>query len=161
MRQSNAKRKRLFLEALRRTLGAAPAADAADVSRATVYRWRSEDPDFAKAWDDAIEAALDDMEKALHERGLTKSDLAAIAILRNRRRNLYNDSVAQNQFNVQVNAPVEVNVTPQSADTEALAQALLVLLSSGAAAGPPAEKVIEADVTPVSPPSLPEPDAPH
>jgi AcrR family transcriptional regulator len=155
MRQTTRRRKRLFLETLRRTLGVAPAADAAGVSRATVYRWRSEDPDFASAWDSAVEAALDDLEKALHERAKTKDTLAAIAILRNRRRNIYNDSVANNQVNVQVlNAPALPLPGQSQADVEPLAQALLVLLGSGATTSPPAEKVIEVDVVTVEPPKL-------
>ncbi|MEI6084555.1 MAG: hypothetical protein WCS70_09670 [Verrucomicrobiota bacterium] len=86
------KQKRLFLAALRKCLGVAPAADAAGISRATAYRWRARDTAFAKDWDNAIEAALDDLETALHERAKAKDTLAAICILRNRRRPIYNDS---------------------------------------------------------------------
>jgi hypothetical protein len=155
MRHKPSRRQRLFLAALRSTLGVAPAADAAGVSRATVYRWRTEDTDFAKAWDDAVEGALDDLEAALHERAKTKDTLAGIALLRNRRRQIYNDVAVQNAVTVQV-APIQLSHNPQ--DMEALAGAMAILLQSGAAA-PPTEKVIEADVADV--PKLPEPDAPN
>ncbi len=124
MRQKS-KKQQAFLEALRKWLGVAPAADAACVSRATVYRWRSEDPDFAKAWDDAIEAALDDVEKSLHERAKTKDTLAAIAILRNRRRAIYNDT-----YRVEVehhNPPSQHS----PADTPTVADAIRLLLDQG------------------------------
>ncbi|HWQ34318.1 MAG TPA: terminase [Blastocatellia bacterium] len=61
--------KERFLKKLRLTGGnVSRAARAARVSRSTVYFWRDEDSDFAKAWDDAIEEGLDDLEQEARRR---------------------------------------------------------------------------------------------
>lgn len=57
------------------------AAEKANVTRATVYGWRSDDEQFAKDWDDAIETGVDKIEAALAKRAREHSDRAAIAIL--------------------------------------------------------------------------------
>lgn len=51
-----------FLDALTKNGVVAYACKIVGVGRTTVYRFREEDPDFAAAWDAAIEQALDDME---------------------------------------------------------------------------------------------------
>jgi hypothetical protein len=44
------------------------AARAAGVSRRTPYEWRDADPDFAAAWQEALETAIDAMEREAHRR---------------------------------------------------------------------------------------------
>lgn len=53
--------RRTFLDVLARTGIVTTAVQAVGVARMTAYRWR-EDPEFAKAWDDALEQAADRME---------------------------------------------------------------------------------------------------
>jgi hypothetical protein len=59
-----------FLEGLAKGLSATGAAALASVDRKSVYRWRAADPEFAKAWDDAIEAGTDILEDEALRRAL-------------------------------------------------------------------------------------------
>lgn len=86
------------------------AAEAADVSRSSAYALRANDTAFRRAWDDAVEGALDDLEAELHRRakeGAEKpvfyggkpvgsvrnySDNLAMFLLRSRRPHIYGDS---------------------------------------------------------------------
>ena len=52
-----------FLKELRRRGNVSDAARAAGVDRSTPYRWREAEPEFAAAWDDAVEVAVDSLEK--------------------------------------------------------------------------------------------------
>lgn len=88
----------------------------AGCNRRTVFKWRQEDPEFARAFDDAIDQALDKIEGALFERAVNGtmeyvvsggrvmadsngqpliirkySDTAAIAMLKARRRDVFGD----------------------------------------------------------------------
>ncbi|MBI4872727.1 MAG: hypothetical protein HY814_14305 [Candidatus Riflebacteria bacterium] len=57
-----------FLKALRSAGGAVQAAcDAVGICRATVYAARAASTEFAAAWDDAKEAAVDDAEALLYD----------------------------------------------------------------------------------------------
>lgn len=47
------------------------AAKAAAIDRTTAYRWRAAEPDFAAQWDEAIETAVDAMEREAHRRAFT------------------------------------------------------------------------------------------
>ena len=46
------------------------AAQTACVARCTAYRWRDGDPEFAEAWDDAIDAGTELMEREAIRRGM-------------------------------------------------------------------------------------------
>lgn len=61
------------------------AAKAAGVGRRTVYNWREDDGDFAKAWDDAIEDCVDMVEESLFQRAKKQDTVAAIFFLKNNR----------------------------------------------------------------------------
>lgn len=53
----------IFLKALRETVGVVqPAAEAARVNRDTAYEERKKNPDFAAAWESAVQAGVDDLE---------------------------------------------------------------------------------------------------
>ena len=65
------------------------AASLANLARATVYGWKRDDPDFAKAWDNAIEAGVDLVETRLIQRALKDSDSNAQFYLRARRPEIY------------------------------------------------------------------------
>jgi hypothetical protein len=59
-----------FLAGLAKGLSATGAAALVNVDRTTVYRWRNADPEFAKAWDEAIEAGTDILEDEALRRAL-------------------------------------------------------------------------------------------
>lgn len=59
-----------FLAALRQRPVVQFACDAVGIERSTAYRRRDADKDFAKAWDDALEAGIDAAEAEAFRRGL-------------------------------------------------------------------------------------------
>ncbi len=59
-----------FIEALRQTGVVTRAARAAGVGRTTAYDHYKTDPDFARAWDDALEDACDEMEAEARRRAV-------------------------------------------------------------------------------------------
>lgn len=63
-----AKQQERFLKELRRRANVSAAARKAKVGRRTAYDWYKADPDFAKAWDDALEEAVDGLEEAAWRR---------------------------------------------------------------------------------------------
>lgn len=67
-RPSMAVRRARFLEHLRRTANVARAARESGLSSSTAYQQRARLPQFAAAWDAAINEAMDELEDALIER---------------------------------------------------------------------------------------------
>ncbi len=63
-----------FLAALTEGLSITAACEAAGIARRTVYNWRDADPDFAAAWDEAIDAGTDRLEDEARRRALEGSD---------------------------------------------------------------------------------------
>lgn len=63
-----------FLESLRDCGNVALAARFCHIGRRTVYAWRKEDTDFAKAWDEAMEDAVELMEAEARRRALNGVD---------------------------------------------------------------------------------------
>lgn len=57
-----------FIEVLRDTCNVSAAARAAGIGRRTVYEWRDADPEFAAAWAEAEEEAVDKLEEVARER---------------------------------------------------------------------------------------------
>jgi hypothetical protein len=60
----------VFLDALGNGLSATGAASAAGVGRRTVYDWRKADPEFAQAWDLAVESGTDLLEDVAWQRAV-------------------------------------------------------------------------------------------
>jgi transposase-like protein len=98
-------RKRRFLEALREGATVAAAARAAGVSRMTAYRERARNPDFAAAWDDAIEDGTDELEEEVPRRALDGNDRLLMFPLEARRPEKYRD-----RRHVRHDAPARVEV---------------------------------------------------
>jgi hypothetical protein len=63
-----------FLEQLRETCNVSHSAREAGISRTVAYEWRASDPDFAAAWEDAEEQAVDKLEKVARDRAIDGSD---------------------------------------------------------------------------------------
>ena len=68
-----------FLAALARGISITGAANEAGLGRRTVYDWRDEDPDFAAAWNDALEAGADILEDEARRRAADGVDEPVIA----------------------------------------------------------------------------------
>jgi hypothetical protein len=83
-----------FLETLRSTCNVSEAARSAGVGRRTVYDWRSADPEFAAAWDDAEAEAIDHLEGVVYRRAMAgHSDRLAEILLKGHRPERYVDRV--------------------------------------------------------------------
>lgn len=65
-----AAKRRRFLKALRQTGTVTVAAEAAGVARGAAYQLRKRDKTFRQAWDDALQAALDELEAELRRRAM-------------------------------------------------------------------------------------------
>jgi hypothetical protein len=88
------RRRAKFLELLRDGHPVTQAAEGAKIPRRTVYRWRHDDPDFAREWDEAWEQGSDLWEEELQRRALDGgSDLLLIFGLKGRRPQRYRDNV--------------------------------------------------------------------
>lgn len=153
MRHSKEK-KEAFPKALLATFGVAPAADAVGISRGTAYRWRETDAKFAQAWDEAIEGAIDDVEKALADRAKGKDTIAGIFLLKSRRRDLYHEKQT-----VELQSTGQPPVIGTTQTLSSIAAGLAVLSRAGALMLPDAVESAK-DVTPRAatdaPKALPE-----
>lgn len=62
------KRRKKFLEVLACTANVRAAAEAAGKGKCTAYTLRRRDPDFARAWEEALTSAMDELEAVAFER---------------------------------------------------------------------------------------------
>lgn len=81
--------RKLFLDQLEVGSSLAFAANAAGGTLRIFRKWRDDDADFAKDWDDAIEAGTDFLEDVATERAMKKSDPLMIMMLKARRPEKY------------------------------------------------------------------------
>lgn len=63
-----------FCAALAETGIVAKACKAVDISRVTAYEWRNEIPEFAKAWDKALQVGISALEDEAHRRAFEGTD---------------------------------------------------------------------------------------
>ena len=63
-----------FCAALAETGIVAKACKAVDISRQQAYKWRQSMPEFAKAWDDALEIGITALEDEAHRRAFEGTD---------------------------------------------------------------------------------------
>lgn len=68
-RNRTAEKKAAFLEALAAKGSATHAAHAAGIGRRTAYDWKVADEEFAAEWKASIDSAIEELERALYERG--------------------------------------------------------------------------------------------
>lgn len=68
---TQAQRKERFLKELAKRANVSAAARAAKVDRSTPYHWREMDAEFAEAWDEAVEVAVDTLEAEAWRRAAT------------------------------------------------------------------------------------------
>ncbi len=69
-RRPTGAQKAKFLDVFRRRRCVTRACRHAGISRATAYRWRDDDPDFARDWDEAQDAFADELESLAFHRAL-------------------------------------------------------------------------------------------
>ncbi len=79
-----------FLESISQGNTVCDAVKAAGVSRATVYRWRDEDPDFSQAWYDAREDYVDSLETMAKKRAAVSTAML-IFLLKSYRPQVFGD----------------------------------------------------------------------
>ncbi len=82
MRDKRDRQKKRFIAALTEHGTVRHAAQAAGVSRNTVYRWRHEDFEFAEAWAEAHENAVDVVENVIYQQAAGGNTLAAFFYLK-------------------------------------------------------------------------------
>lgn len=82
-----------FIEVLSGTLNVRAACVAAGISRSNAYKRRDTDPEFAEAWDEAVDNACDLLEGVYFSRALEQSDRALEFLLRANRREKYGDKI--------------------------------------------------------------------
>lgn len=82
-----------FLTALAAGQSVTAAAEAAGIDRKTAYRWRDAEPDFADAWEDALEDGTDRLEDEALRRAYNGSDTMVIFLLKARRPKKYRERV--------------------------------------------------------------------
>ena len=100
MRDKSDRQKKRFIDALTTHGTVRHAAQAAGVSRNTVYRWRQEDFDFAEAWYEAHENAVDAVESVMYQQAVGGNTLAGIFYLK-AHRPIYRDRLSVNVEQVQ------------------------------------------------------------
>lgn len=83
-----------FLDALIRTCNVTLAAKAAGVPRRQVHKERVCNPEFAAAWDDAWEQALDILEAIALQRARERSDQMLMFLLKSYRPHRFRENVA-------------------------------------------------------------------
>lgn len=114
-RLTTARRKSLALDLLSRGHTLARVREALGINRVTVYRWRQDDPSFAQAYSDAMEAGTDLIEQEARRRavegydrpifqrgalvGLERvySDVLLMLLLRGRRPEVFRDGASKTE----------------------------------------------------------------
>lgn len=99
-----------FLATLRETCNVSEAARAAKIGRRTAYDWRDADEDFAAAWDDAEDEAVDALEMRARERALDNSDRMMEILLKAHRPDKYVE-----RFKGEVSASMNLTISPEDA----------------------------------------------
>ena len=83
----------IFIATLRLTGSVLKSAETCGLSRQHLYSRRDKDPDFAAAWDDALDIGVDDIEAVVRSKALDGSLSAARMILRAYKPALFGDKI--------------------------------------------------------------------
>jgi hypothetical protein len=86
-------KKQQFLAALADFPNVSAAAEKVAVSRVTLYEHRANDPDFAAAWDAALDEGIEKVEATALKRGLATSDTLLIFMLKAYRPEKYRENI--------------------------------------------------------------------
>ena len=84
-------RKKAFLEELRQRYSVYHACKEAGIGRTTVYAWRQDDEEFAKAWDAALADAADVLEASAYQRALEGDTTLTIFLLKGAKPDKYKE----------------------------------------------------------------------
>lgn len=84
-----------FLELFGYSMNVVLSAKGAGVDRATVYKHRKADPDFAAAMDEAKEEAVERLEADAYERAKKMSDTLLIFLLKAHKPQMYRENIQQ------------------------------------------------------------------
>jgi hypothetical protein len=87
------KKHHAFIHALAGGSSVRAACEAAGISKTAAFGWRRDDPDFAAAWDEAIEAGTETLEDEAVRRALAGSDTMLIFLLKARRPTVYRETL--------------------------------------------------------------------
>lgn len=85
----------IFLTTLRNTGNVRAACQACGITRQAAYKARDNAPEFAAAWDEALEDAIDALEAVAINRARTSSDTLLIFLLKAHRPGLYRETINQ------------------------------------------------------------------
>lgn len=124
MRDRRDTKKKRFIETLAAQGTVSHAAQAAGVSRNTAYRWRRDDLEFAEAWDEAHDKAVDEVESVLYQKALNGDTIAMIFYLK-AHRPIYRDRL--NIDLKQVQSDIEERMAQLGMTPELLARAMPAL----------------------------------
>ena len=92
-------RKQVFLDELRQRYSVYHACKAAGIGRTTVYAWRQDDDEFAKAWDAALADAVDVLEASAYQRALEGDTALTKFLLKGALPDKYKERVASTVSN--------------------------------------------------------------
>lgn len=129
VRKWTAPLKRRFSQAIAEGASTSKAAHALEMSRSGVYYQRSVDPDFAAAWDEALELAADLYEDRLHDLAVGDRNPASVIFqLKNRRPDRWRDRHEVDQ-RIEYHHTFSVEALPPERQ-KALAEMTLVRLAA-------------------------------
>ena len=115
----------IFLTTLRDTCNVSASARAAKMGRRTVYDWRDADPEFAAAWDEAEEEAVDDLEKVARDRAIDGSDRMMEILLKAHRPEKYVERM-RSEISGPGGSPIAIDMSGLTPDQLAALEALNV-----------------------------------
>ena len=125
-----------FLAAIADGKSVSSAAKIADLARFTVYDWRKADAEFAKDWDDAIEAGTDKLEDLAREQAKA-TPVMTMFLLKARRPEIYKDRV-YNEHAGKDGGPIQTEDVSSARDELA---SRIAAIADRAGARPPSTKL--------------------
>lgn len=82
-----------FLLLLSQTCNVTLSAHGTGISRITAYEWRNTNPEFAKAWEDALQQAVELLEAEAWNRARKQSDTLMIFLLKAHKPDMYRETL--------------------------------------------------------------------